>query len=168
MSPTWSARIGRMGSPKRTSGNAAFAEVRHDRGGSKPEAHLGERERSIFRNQHEVAHNRQPETESKRVALHFGNTDDRRSAQRVFEFDQPRRFFAEGLGIVPGSFAPGAEDFAACAYAQDASYGIRGFRPQLLQHGVKHCARNFVTVIAVVQRKHEDVRDSLDDYAHLR
>ena len=108
-----------------------FAEVSHDRSGGQAGAHLGKRERGVFRHQHEVAHNGQAKSKTKRVALHLGDADERRSAQHALEFDEPRHFFADGLGIAAGAFAPRAESLSARADAQDTREGVRGFGTQL-------------------------------------
>src|SRR5215472_1171801 len=57
-----------------------FAKVGHDGRRSEAGTHLGERQRGVFRNQHEVAYDREAETEAKGVTLHFGHADQWRSA----------------------------------------------------------------------------------------
>src|SRR5205085_4248426 len=134
-----------------------LTQVRHDGRRSEAVAHLGKRERGIFRHQHEVAYNRQAEAESKRVALYFGNADERRSAQSVLEFDEPRRFFANGVRVTSRAFAPSAKDFAACPDSQDSRGGICGFGTQRGPPRAKHFSGDFVPVVAVGERKRDNI-----------
>ena len=158
-----------MGSPKSTRGNAkrgsAYSlEIRHDRGGRKAEFHFGESQGRALGDIDEIAHNRQSKTEAERVALHFRDADQRRNTQGALEFDEARGFVMDRRGVPPRALAPGAENLAVRANAQDSRARMRCLAAKFREHRVKHRASHFIFMPGIVQREIQDVAGPLDQH----
>ena len=169
MRPICRACCGVIGSPKRTRGNAkrgkrVLAEVGHDRGRREPEFHFRKSQRRAFRHVNEIAHDREAETEAKRVALHFRDADQWRNSQGALEFDKPRGFVVDRRGVAARALAPRAENFAARANAQDARAGMRCFAAKLREHRIKHRAGDFIFLLGIIQREIQHIAGPLDHH----
>lgn len=159
----WSDGIAKEEKRKREARQSILAEIGHDRGRRKAETHLGKSQRGVLGDIHEIANNRQAEAESKRVALHFRDADQGRSSQGALELNEPGRLFTNCDNVPPRALAPRAENFSARSNPQDTRIRPSRFRVQFGEHGVKHHAGHFVSVLNIVQYKGENVSVTLDN-----
>src|SRR5258706_5698962 len=138
---------------KREARQSVLAQICHDGSGRETEAHLGKSQGSVLSDIHEIANNRQAEAESKRVALHFRDADQRRSSQGALEFDEPGGLFTDCANVAARTLAARAENFSVRSNPQHARTRSRRFGAQLGEHGVEHHARHFVSVLNIVPYK---------------
>src|SRR5215469_6969688 len=141
-----------------------FAKIRHDSGGCETEAHFRETQGGVFADKRKIANDGHAETETKRVALHLSDADQRRTPQGTLEFNEANGFLSDTLRVPPGALPAGAENLASRAHAQYTCLWIRGFLPQLRQHRVEHGAVDLVAMINIVQSKGQNLLAALDAY----
>ena len=147
---------------KGETGQSVFAEIGHDGGGGEAVGHFGETERGGIGDEREIGDDGEAHAETEGVALDFGYGDQGGGANEALEFDETRNFGAGGFGVAGGAFAAGAKNFAACANAQDAGAGLRGFGAEFGEHGAEHGAGDFVAVIGIVESEGEDIRGAVN------
>jgi hypothetical protein len=150
---------------KRETRESVFEQIGHDGRGGEAGTDLGKLEDGMFGYQGKIAEDGQTEAKAKGVALDFGDGYQGRVSEGALEVEDARGFAADGCGVAAGAFASGAEDGAAGAKAQDAYAWTGGLGTKFPEHGVEHCASNFVAVDGIVQGEGENISRAFDDYA---